>query len=337
MDFKEFKNYFKIYNNCFITNSIFKESNNDEYKLNPWIILDINCKYIEKQSPYENISLVNKYLEKNKIIVENKNFIKTFLFFSNTWDFNVQCVFLELFPKIILCKNIINENNNYDIFINYKFKDLWLELFEIFEFKFNNINFIFHKTFDEEPLIIKDYYYKEIYNFGIDNMHRTCYKHKIFKLFLEKLTNKLSKNYVKYDYYNIAILRDNNNKNNTQLNRRIININEVKKKLIENNFEIINTETMSIQERYNKLKSSKKILIEAGASIVNLLLVTDNNKKIIILCNENMYNYHGIYEDIIKYYFDDVNIIIGKMKNELEKSNEFVNYPFIIDTKLLEL
>ena len=92
------------------------------------MIIDINCKYIEKQSPWEYI-LVNKYLEKNKIIV-NKNFKN--LLFSNTWDFNVQCVFL-IISKIILCKNIINENNNYDIFINYKFKDLWLELFEIFD------------------------------------------------------------------------------------------------------------------------------------------------------------------------------------------------------------
>jgi hypothetical protein len=168
-------------------------------------------------------------------------------------------------------------------------------------------------------------------------MHRTCHKHKIFKIFLEKLTDKLSKNYIEHNFYNIAILRDNNNKNNTQLNRKIINLSDIKEKLIENDFKIINTETLSIQNRYNILKSSKKILIEAGASIVNLFLVTDNKKKIIVLCNENMYKYHGIYEDILKYYFNNVDIIIGKMQNGIKSSNDFVNYPYIIDTKMLKL
>jgi hypothetical protein len=50
-----------------------------------------------------------------------------------------------------------------------------------------------------------------------------------------------------------------------------------------------------------------------------------------------MYKYHGIYEDILKYYFNNVDIIIGKMQNGIKSSNDFVNYPYIIDTKMLKL
>ena len=74
------------------------------------------------------------------------------------------------------------------------------------------------------------------------------------------------------------------------------------------------------------------ILIEAGASIVNLLLVNNQkNKKIIVLCNNNMYSYHGIYEDILRFYFKDVNVIIGNVDKNIGEGKAYVNEPFHVN------
>jgi hypothetical protein len=92
---------------------------------------------------------------------------------------------------------------------------------------------------------------------------------------------------------------------------------------------------MSLQERFNILYNKKKIIIEAGASIINLFLIDNVNIEIIVLCNENMYNFHGIYEDILKFRFNNVKIIIGNMIENIPKNNDYVNYPYYINLDFL--
>jgi len=317
-----YNNYYKEYFDAVITNT-------GHFEFNNWIIVDNNGLYIKDQSPFDNLDS-NKVF--NKII--NKDFYKKCFYVSHTWDLNIQCQFTELFPKIIIIKDMINNNTNdfYDIFINIKYKDLWFELFDLFDIDINRLKFIFHDIQKDNNII--QYNYKVIYNFGINNIHRKVYDD-LLEIFLKELRKNLLIKYNSNNLDNIAILRDKDNKNNTQINRHIANIDNLKDYLKKNNYSIINTENMSLQERFNILYNKKKIIIEAGASIINLFLIDNVNIEIIVLCNENMYNFHGIYEDILKFRINNEKIIIGNMIENIPKNNDYVNYPYYINLDFL--
>jgi hypothetical protein len=173
-------------------------------------------------------------------------------------------------------------------------------------------------------------------------MHRT-HTHPLLNIFTEYL-----KYYFKYKYKNIynnellyekamtehngvALLRDINDVNNTWFERCITNQTDLIKVLKDYNCNIIHSEKMTLFEKFCNLSYKKYIIIEAGASLPNLYFIEKlNNTKIIILCGENMYNFHGIYEDQVRYYFKDVYVSVGNMTHsEEEKSNAYVNRPFI--------
>tara|TARA_B100000674_G_C37865648_1_gene926985 strand:- start:241 stop:1248 length:1008 start_codon:yes stop_codon:yes gene_type:complete len=329
--------FYKLHEKCTITNALFDGYTDIpcQYYKNPWVLLDSNGNYFN-QSPFENIDKIKKNFKK---ILINPTYTKNCLYLSNPWDFNIHHVLFDLFPLIIECKKILIENNykDFDIFINFKFKNLWEELFLLFEIDLSKINIIYHHSIDENNEICY-YNYNKIYNFGINNWHRQIQNISIVNIFFEDLREKLSKNY-KSNHKNkkCALLRDYDNNNITYQSRRIINIKEVKKELINNDFEILYSENMSLQERFNSFNDREIILIEAGASIVNLLLKCNSkNTSIIVVCNDNMFNYHGIYEDVLKYYFKDVKVIIGQVDNKIGKGNAYVNYPYYLDLEKIK-
>jgi capsular polysaccharide biosynthesis protein len=108
--------------------------------------------------------------------------------------------------------------------------------------------------------------------------------------------------------------------------------------LKNNMFNIIYPDNMTLYERFCSLSYKKYIIVEAGATLVNLYFLENlNDTKVIVLCNENMYKFHGIYEDQIRHYCRNVSIIIGDMENSNnEKSNAYTNYPYIINIKYIQ-
>ena len=131
----------------------------------------------------------------------------------------------------------------------------------MFEIDLNRVNIIYHHSINENNKI-SYYHYNKIYNFGINNWHRTIHNTPIVNLFFEELRDKLSKNYKDNNKtINCALLRDNNNVNITFRSRHIINIEDIKKELLNQHFEILYSENLSLQERFNLLNRRKIILI----------------------------------------------------------------------------
>lgn len=333
-------NHYTIYNKSIVSNLYYLENmNNFEIKspqlFNPFRIFNEYGNYIKKQS----------YVPQNEdisITVNNTKYEKICFYIDNSWSFNYQCQFLELFPMIILAKQIIN-NNNYnskqiDFFLNYKFKDMYEELFEIFNID-KLINKIYFKNIPDD-LNKYEFCYETIYNFGIIHLHRRC-TYPLCKIFTEYL-----KYYFKHKSINnlhnnnsIGLLRNIDNFSNTSSDMRYIsNHNELVSFLQKNMFDIIYPDNMTLYERFCNLSYKKCIIVETGSTIVNLYFLENlNNIKIIVLCNENMYNFHGIFEDQIRHYFSNVSIIIGNMEDlNNEKSLGYVNYPYIINIKDIE-
>lgn len=331
-----FNNYYNIYNECIVSNSYYlKNINHNEYKsqylFNSFRIFDFNGNYIYNQTyvqQEQNISIITNNEEYNKD--------KICFYISHSWCYNYHCQFIELMPTLILFKKIINDNNyditNIDIIINFIYKDIYDELFEIL-----NINKLINKIYIKKiPEDINEYYfnYKILYNFGILANHRNK-THPLFLIFTEYLKYYFIYKSINSIFNNnsIALLRDINNNNNTWSERCITNNNELVNCLKEKNFEIINTEKMSLFDKFCKLSYKKIIIIEAGASMPNLYFIKNlDETKVILLCNENMYNFHGIYEDQIRYYYKDVHIIICNMTNkDEEKCNINTNRPFTVN------
>jgi hypothetical protein len=328
-------NYYNIYYESIVSNIYYlKNINHNEYKnqylLNSYRIFDKNGNYINNQTcveACENISIIP---------LDNTKYNKICFYINNSWAFNHHSQFIELLPTLILCKKIIYENNynitEIDFIIYGSYKDIYEELFEIIGIN-NKINKIYINKIPDD---INEYYfqYSIIYNFGILYNHRNK-THPLFLIFTEYL--KYYFNYkninIKYDNNGIALLRDSSNNNNTWSERCISNNNELINCLKSKNIKIINTEKMSLFDKFKELSNKKFIIIEAGASMPNLYFIEKlHNTKIILLCNENMYNFHGIYEDQLRYYFNNIDIIVCNMTNSNEeKSNSYVNRPFTVN------
>lgn len=330
----DFSNHYHIYNESIVSNSYYiKNENYSEYKsqylFNPFRLFDKNGNYINSQS----YVFPNEYISIN---IDNINSEKICFYIDNSWSFNHHCQFMELFPMMILCKIILN-NNNYenekiDFFMNYNFKNIYEELFDIFDIN-NSINKIYFKRIPDD---INEYnlYYRTVYNFGINHLHRmTTYP--LLKIFTEyiKYNFKYKSMNTIFNNNGVSLLRDINNKNNTWFERCIVNQNELINLLKDNKCDIIHTEKMSLYEKFCNLSYRKYIIIEAGASLPNLYFIEKLiDTKIIIICNENMYNFHGIYEDQVRYYYENVNVVIGSMEDiNQEKSNSYVNCPYIVN------
>jgi hypothetical protein len=330
-----FNNYYHIYNECIVNNTYYlKNINHTEYKspylFNSFRIFDKNGNYIYNQTyvqQEQNISIIP---------INQLNYNKICFYIDHSWSYNHHCQFIELMPTLILCKKIINDNKyditKIDFIINYIYKDIYNELFEIFNID-KSINKIYVKKIPED---INEYYfqYNIIYNFGIISNHRNA-NHPLFHIFTKYLnyyfTYKSTNNI--FNSNGIALLRDSHNNNNTWSERCISNNDELVSCLKEKNIEIINTEKLSLFEKFCKLSYRNFIIIESGASMPNLYFIEKlENTKIILLCNENMYNFHGIYEDQIRYYYKNVQVIICNMTNKDEaKCNINTNRPFIVN------
>ena len=348
-----FDSYYQEYNNSIISNEKFTVDKHYEYIKNPWKILNENKKFPVYQRYSDSINSENadKNIKiTNNMAIEYDNSDRIALLISNGYSFNFHCQVTELFPMLIICKMIINKYDikYIDIFISKIYEKIYTELFEIFDIKNINIKYLDICSENMEYINIK---YKKIYNFGWFNGHRKTnhYTLDIFTLYLKYYFNNkyINNEHNVNNHENVALLRINNsdkdeiNKNAnfiTQPHRYIYNSNEIKIFLENKNFNVINTENMSLYERFIHLSYKKNIIIEAGASMPNLYFCKNNEQcNVILLCNENMYNYHGIYEDQIKYYYNNVNVIVGSMENDImEKSNEFVNYPYIININELD-
>ena len=336
--------YYSIYNDCIVSNNLFIDNPDkvqNKYKniycLNSFRIFDKNGKYINNQTYNEN-------LDGENISAHNsENFNKICFYLNNIWSFNYHCQFMELFPMIIIIKLLLmNENNNYDkidILFNNNYKDSYIEIFKIFNID-DKINFIGLDNLNNNSNS-NNYYYHKLFNFGTNLLHRNdSYQiHNIFTEFLKYYFFDTYKD--KINNYNdkVALLRDSQNNNNTWSERCISNNIEVIELLKNNDFSIINTEKMSLADKFINLSNKKIIIVEAGASLPNLYFIKKHKTKLIILCNENMYNFHGIYENQIRYHFKNYNVFICNMTNDNSpKNNENVNQPFIVDVnKLMDI
>ena len=345
----DFSFYYQIFNNSIISNELIINNptiNFIEDKLiyiwNPHRIFDINGRYIYGQGYYDKLGecVHGLNIQTN---TDTNIYNRTAFFLNNKWSFNYQCQFLELFPIIILIKLLINtkykdDKNKIDIFFLNKYRESYLELFRIFEID-NDVNLISLNSLEIDTNSLK-LYYKEIYDFGKNHLHRTI-THKLLGIFIGYLKYYFKNKFDTLNWENdnkVALLRSNDYKLNCSPNRSITNINDIISILKNNNFNIINTENMSLEDKFKNLSYKKIIIIEAGASLPNLYFLKKNKSKIILLCNESMYYHHGIYEDQIRYYCKDICVIICKMSDS-PQCNASTNNPYTIDindiTKLL--
>jgi hypothetical protein len=238
---------------------------------------------------------------------------------------------MECMPSLILLK-LLNIDNFHYLYVRKKFYKQYYELFDIFKI-------------DKKFLICNNINTYKIKNMYILKLPLNGQKLSIDTNPLVFIFSKYLKNYFTYKNNflkgnnNIFINRTANN-NNTGKSRYISNLNEMLFIIKKYNIDIYEFEDLTFEEKFKILFKKKIIIMESGASIVNLYYsYLDNNTKIIFLTNETNYKLHNLFiNDIeqinnIKIY----KILWFKLTNNLPLIVDNINKPYTVDIKILDV
>jgi hypothetical protein len=301
-------NLFELLENKYICSDISEKNINVIYNNNKEIDQSKFNKIIKQYHNIDNLKIKNNNIKK----LEN---LYCFCFFGSNifhyWIMSVLPLFIDLCYK--------NHNQIINIAIDKNYKNIFLQICEILEIPTQKINLI------------------EFTNMKIEYFEY-CYEVKklYIPLIMGTATNKYNKIILNYLKYNLSIKYNNNIKRKIFIERNynskfilgnkrcITNKNEIKELLKKNNYEIFDTENLSIVEKFKKINNAKIVIVEAGSTLVNLYFTLNKDTKLIILNSYGNYHFHA-HTTVTqpKIFFDEIVQIIGESENKKDIQSKF--------------
>ena len=299
-------------------------------------LYDINGNYVQNQN-YLDINYYKKFINTTIDIDLNDINMLTFddcIYNDNPWAGNFHIHYMECFPALLMLKLLHYQNKKYYFIIREKYYEQYLELFKLFEIETNyiiinnNRNIVYVKNCIITKLPLNGYYR---YNKNPLVKIMSLYIKHYFEMKYTQLNYKYNKNI-------IFIKRKLLGELNSGKNRYISNFNDVSELLKTYNVNVYEFENLSFEDKFKILSGTTLILMEIGASIVNLYYSLVENSKIILFSNNVNYKLHSLFKDDIQNINNITNYeIIPCLTTENHPIKpEYINTSYIIDIELLE-
>ena len=267
-----------------------------------------------------------KPLDKINVI---ENFKNVFIFTDDYGDRNFAHWFYEQFIVIIYLidlikyfpdiKIIINKNRRESMKNN--IKDILLLIPGINE---SNI-YEFDLSGDGNAIKADTIYIGNGMRCGMPNVYR------VWKIIEEKL-NLIKDNNSKYG----EILYFSRRKTNTNA-RKLKNVEEVSNYLVKNGFNEIFLEELSLKNKINLVSNCKKVVLEIGAGLLNLIFLKDTIDVTILIQNSPAnHNYLNIWKQFLDTLPIKYKIIWGKTIKEDKIDKNPINTPWELNINLLK-
>ena len=266
-----------------------------------------------------------KPLDKINVI---ENFKNVFIFTDDYGDRNFAHWFYEQFIVIIYLIDLIKYFPNIKIIINKNrresmknnIKDILLLIPGINE---SNI-YEFDLSGDGNAIKADTIYIGNGMRCGMPNVYR------VWKIIEEKL-NLIKDNNSKYG----EILYFSRRKTNTNA-RKLKNVEEVSNYLVKNGFNEIFLEELSLKNKINLVSNCKKVVLEIGAGLLNLIFLKDTIDVTILIQNSPAnHNYLNIWKQFLDTLPIKYKIIWGKTVEGKRDSNP-INTPWELNINLLK-